>query len=93
MHRDIKPENILFRVLPAADANVEQTLPILIDFGVAAHIGEAKLVSGSRLWMAPELQEAYERHPLAVDPAWDIYALGLILCYMLTGRRATPEEL
>ena len=92
VHRDIKPENILFRVLPTAGANTEQTLPILIDFGVAARIGEAKLVSGSRLWMAPELQEAYERHPLPVDPAWDIYALGLILCYMLTGRRPRQKN-
>jgi len=92
VHRDIKPENILFRVSPATGANEEQTLPILIDFGVAARIGEAKLVSGSRLWMAPELQEAYERHPLPVDPAWDIYALGLMLCYMLTGRRPRQKN-
>ena len=37
--------------------------------------------------MAPELQEAYEQSPLPVDPAWDVYALGLILCYMISGRR------
>ena len=37
--------------------------------------------------MAPELQAAYEQSPLPVDPAWDVYALGLILCYMITGRR------
>jgi hypothetical protein len=87
VHRDIKPENILFRALPQARANDGNTIPILIDFGVAAQVGKDRLVSGSRLWMAPELQDAYERRPLPVDPSWDMYALGLILCYMLTGRR------
>ena len=91
VHRDIKPENILFRSLPADGSTngnkLGQLRPVLVDFGVAAARGEPKLVSGSRLWMAPELQAAYEQSPLPVDPAWDVYALGLILCYMITGRR------
>lgn len=87
VHRDIKPENILFRAFPQIDARPSNTMPILIDFGVAARTGADRLVSGSRLWMAPELQAAYEKRPLPVDPSWDMYALGLILCYMLTGRR------
>ena len=92
VHRDIKPENILFRSLPAdggtnGNKQLGQLRPVLVDFGVAAARGEPKLVSGSRLWMAPELQAAYEQSPLPVDPAWDVYALGLILCYMITGRR------
>lgn len=86
VHRDLKPENILFHVFPDS-VNNPKAIPILIDFGVAARAGEEKFVSGSRLWMAPELQEAYELRPLPVDPAWDVYALGLILCYLLTGRR------
>ncbi len=95
VHRDIKPENILFRgPLPGrergaktAGQQLDQIQPVLVDFGVAAGRGEHRLVSGSRLWMAPELQEAYEQSPLPVDPAWDVYALGLILCYMISGRR------
>ena len=85
VHRDIKPENILFRLPPTDRPDSAGVLPVIIDFGVAARRGEQKLVSGSRLWMAPELQDAYGRDPLAVEPAWDVYALGLILCYMLTG--------
>jgi hypothetical protein len=95
VHRDIKPENILFRGSPtvrgrdakATSRQLDQIRPVLVDFGVAAGRGERRLVSGSRLWMAPELQEAYEQSPLPVDPAWDVYALGLILCYMISGRR------
>ncbi len=89
VHRDLKPENILFQSTPTLSAgDGSRSLPmqpLLIDFGVAARRGENRYVSGSRLWMAPELQLAYERFSLPVDPAWDIYALGLILCYMLSG--------
>ncbi|MEM7132459.1 MAG: protein kinase [Chloroflexota bacterium] len=87
VHRDIKPENILFATGPGPYEKAERLIPTLIDFGIAAPSGEEKLVSGSRLWMSPELQEAYERSALPIDPAWDIYALGLILCYMITGLR------
>ncbi len=87
VHRDLKPENVLFRTPPLPTAKPGTIQPVLIDFGVAAHVGESKLISGSRLWMAPELQEAYEKALLPVDPAWDVYALGLICCYMLSGLR------
>lgn len=85
VHRDLKPENILFRIPPTPAAKPGQLQPVLIDFGIAARIGEEKLISGSRLWMAPELQTAYEKSLLSVDPTWDVYALGLICCYMLSG--------
>ena len=89
VHRDLKPENILFQSTPTLSTGDSSSplpvQPLLIDFGVAARRGENRYVSGSRLWMSPELQLAYERFSLPVDPAWDIYALGLILCYMLSG--------
>lgn len=86
VHRDLKPENILFRTPPRKTHTLQELQPVLIDFGVAAGVGEEKFVCGSRLWMAPELQEAYEQI-LPIDPSWDIYALGLICCYMLSGLR------
>lgn len=86
VHRDLKPENILFRTPPPPNPLPGELQPVLIDFGIAARMGEPKLISGSRLWMAPELQEADEKEPLPVDPSWDLYALGLICCYLLSGR-------
>ena len=92
VHRDLKPENILFRTPPPPNPSPGDLQPVLIDFGIAARVGEAKLISGSRLWMAPELQEAYEKEPLPVDPTWDLYALGLICCYMLSGMRPRRRQ-
>lgn len=91
VHRDLKPENILFKQAPQQVKSLQALQPVLIDFGIAAGAGENKLVCGSRQWMAPELQVAYTRQLLAVDPAWDIYALGLISCYMLSGLRPPPN--
>lgn len=92
VHRDLKPENVLFRTPPAQTSTPGTLQPVLIDFGVAARSGEAKLIAGSRLWMAPELQAANEKSLLPVDPAWDVYALGLICCYMLSGRRPVRRQ-
>lgn len=86
VHRDLKPENILFRTLPPPNPIPGELQPVLIDFGIAARTGEPKLVSGSLLWMAPELQAAAAKDLLPVDPSWDLYALGLIGCYLLSGR-------
>ncbi len=87
VHRDLKPENILFGQPPRQVPSLQALQPVLIDFGVAAGVGELKLICGSRLWLAPELQRANEQQLLTVDPAWDIYALGLISCYILSGLR------
>lgn len=92
VHRDLKPENVLFRVTPTRTASVDSLQPVLIDFGIAARIGEPKLISGSRLWMAPELQAAYEKALIPVDATWDVYALGLICCYMLSGVRPRRKQ-
>ncbi|MEZ4734132.1 MAG: protein kinase [Caldilineaceae bacterium] len=92
VHRDLKPENILFRDTPTRTAKPGELQPVLIDFGVAARTGEPKLVCGSRLWMAPELQDAYAKSLLPVDPTWDVYALGLICCYLLSGIRPRRRQ-
>lgn len=82
VHRDIKPSNILF-------AEVSGTfVPKLADFGIArsaAPIGSggdtmANLTLCSPRWAAPEqLANAGE------GPSTDVYALGLVLHFMLVG--------
>ena len=78
VHRDFKPQNIL------VDAN--ETVYVS-DFGLAKSFGAASLgmtktgqFVGTPRYMSPEQAEARD-----VDHRTDIYALGLILCEMVTG--------
>ncbi|WP_433500027.1 protein kinase domain-containing protein [Sphaerimonospora sp. CA-214678] len=81
VHRDVTPENVLL----AADG------PKLLDFGIAAFIGEAddQLVAdfGTPPYVAPERLRG-----TTADPAVDVYALGVLLFEMLTGALPYPER-
>jgi eukaryotic-like serine/threonine-protein kinase len=77
VHRDVKPTNVLFD----EDGNAK-----LADFGVARITGEPTLteagtVLGTAAYISPE-QASGE----PAGPAADVYAFGVILFRMLTGR-------
>lgn len=80
LHRDLKPSNILI------DAGGE---PHILDFGLARHIGADSTltvegaVMGTPSFMAPE-QAAGKTKDLGA--AADIYSLGAILYFLLTGQ-------
>jgi serine/threonine protein kinase len=64
---------------------------MLLDFNLAQDIKQAKSrLGGTPEYMAPEKLRAWQADPntegLLVDPAWDIFALGVILYELLTGR-------
>lgn len=78
VHRDLKPANILFN---------ERNDPILTDFGIAKLLTETAQLSvtgsavGTPTYMAPE--QAKGDHP---TPQSDLYALGVLLYELITGR-------
>ncbi len=86
IHRDVKPENILLR----ADGRVK-----VVDFGIARiGMGAPRLtvtdaVVGTPAYMAPEQRE----NTSAVDHRVDVYALGLLMAEMLTGKGPTEGAL
>ncbi|MGW0122904.1 bifunctional serine/threonine-protein kinase/ABC transporter substrate-binding protein [Streptomyces sp. NPDC003327] len=79
VHRDVKPGNVLL----ALDG------PRLIDFGIARSAGATALtatdaVIGTPGFLAPEQAEARTD---AIGPPADVFSLGCVLAYALTGER------
>jgi serine/threonine-protein kinase len=82
VHRDLKPQNIFL----AWDGSGE-TVPKLLDFGMAKLLGDSPVHTvsgtpiGTPLYMSPE-QARGER----VDKRSDVYALGVLAYELLVGR-------
>ena len=82
IHRDIKPANIM--ITPKAPLGVHARI---LDFGLARMVGSSISTSkgvavGSPSYMAPEQCRGDE-----LDARVDIYACGVVLFEMLTGRK------
>ena len=75
LHRDIKPANILLG---------PNLTPKIGDFGLARQVGahESDSAFGTPGYTAPEVVQ----NPKAVDESTDLYALGVILYELLTGK-------
>ncbi len=84
IHRDIKPANVLF----------VGEVPKLSDFGLCLISGAVRRTPqseavGSRYYMAPELEDGAQPN---ITPAADVYSLGKLLYYLLSGGRVFARE-
>jgi serine/threonine protein kinase len=101
-HRDVKPANVMI----ASTADLEQLTPAAIritDFGLGRAAGltttsimqsgsllteEGKSISGTMAYMAPE-----QRDGLEIDARADLYACGIVLFELVTGKRPQGGDL
>ncbi|MBC8099718.1 MAG: serine/threonine protein kinase, partial [Armatimonadetes bacterium] len=75
IHRDLKPGNIMLD---------ENGNAYLSDFGIARVLGSnmtGSMIVGTPAYMSPE-----QAHGISIDGRSDIYALGVVLFELLTGR-------
>lgn len=90
LHRDIKPQNVMLAAGPGGE-----TVKVL-DFGLVKRMDGAAtrdLTAGLRIlgtpaYLAPERIEA----PASTDPRSDLYAVGALGFYLLTGRKPFEAE-
>jgi tetratricopeptide (TPR) repeat protein len=78
VHRDVSPRN----VWRTPDGGIR-----LIDFGAMAAFGRPQDVAGTPPFIAPE-----SLHGLDIDQRVDLYALGALGYFLLSGRHAYPAQ-
>lgn len=76
-HGDVKPDNIM---LP------KPLYPVLVDMGVARKFG-SKPLAGTLGWSAPEFLNG------EISPESDIYSVGALILFMLTGKDPPDDPL
>jgi hypothetical protein len=100
VHRDLKPDNVM--VEDTGERGPERDRVKLLDFGIAKLIGDAELEHGhDKLTQAgvafgtPEYMSPEQAMGEPVDGRADLYAMGVMLFEMLSGRRPFdhPEKL
>jgi serine/threonine-protein kinase len=98
IHRDIKPANIY-----VCRKGIQHDFVKVLDFGMVAEIGRAEIstegayqdssdpnedsVGGTPAYMAPEIARGRN-----VDPRTDIYSLGCVAYWMLTGQKVFEAD-
>ena len=84
VHRDLKPSNIMLQALPSVSFRVK-----ILDFGMAKFLNTPSAqtmnidgsITGSISWISPE-----QLNHQAVDERSDLYSLGCVFYYALSGK-------
>jgi len=81
IHRDLKPGNVMLD---------ESGNAYLSDFGIARVMGSE--LTGSAIIGTPAYMSPEQAHGIAIDARSDVYALGIVLFELLTGREPYQSE-
>lgn len=90
IHRDIKPDNVM--VDESRQVDGLPFMPLLADFGIASVLSEASIsgsmgaIVGTPKFMAPEQVDHRSKE---LTSATDVYSLGALLYFLLTGEPPT----
>lgn len=82
IHRDLKPENIFICRGPDGALSV----PKLLDFGIARSMHDSRLTSMGQIFGTPQYMAPERVTSMDAGAESDLYALGVILFEMVTGR-------
>ena len=82
IHRDLKPENIFLLGNPT-HGQIETRV---VDFGAAVVLGKSRLTKKGIVFGTPHYMSPEQAAGRAIDHRVDVYALGIILYEMFTGR-------
>ncbi|HWJ68388.1 MAG TPA: serine/threonine-protein kinase [Nocardioides sp.] len=86
VHRDIKPGNLLLEPTGTSRPHLRLT-----DFGIAVPSDEPRLTHVAMIIGTPGYMPPEQYHGADPDPSADIYALGVVVLEMLTGRRPSGD--
>ncbi len=81
IHRDLKPENIFVANLPGDRFQVK-----LLDFGIARSLHDTRLTNAGEIFGTPQYMAPERVSSIDAGAEADLYALGVILFEMVTGR-------
>ncbi len=84
VHRDLKPENVFLASNDGAET------PKVLDFGIAkvlagSQTGAVRDTRGGVMLGTPQYMAPEQLRGEAPAPSWDLWALGVMTCEMLTG--------
>lgn len=80
VHRDLKPDNILICPGPSGD------IVKVLDFGLAKVAGQSRLTKAGVVFGTPYYMSPEQASGDPVDERADVYALGVVMYEMFTGR-------
>jgi serine/threonine-protein kinase len=81
IHRDLKPDNVILVGGAIASTSVK-----VLDFGLAVLLGASRLTQDSVVYGTPQYMSPEQAAGEPIDARVDVYALGILMYEMLTGR-------